>query len=87
MIELTALLTSILTPAVKLQLIGLVKGAIALGGWDIITGAMPNRRMKRLSTILRAVNFTIEKVVVVLTVVYNTIEKVQGYGTDKSDRV
>ena len=83
MIELAALFT----PAVKLQLIGLIKGAIALGGWDLVTGAMPNRKMKRLSTILRAVNFTIEKVVVVLTVVYNTIDKVQGYGTDKADKV
>jgi hypothetical protein len=72
-----------LTPAVKLQLIGLIKGAIALGGWDLVTGAMPNNKMKRLSTILRAVNFTIEKVVVGLTVVYNTIDKVQRYGTDK----
>ena len=87
MIELTALLTSILTPAVKLQLIGLVKGAIALGGWDIITGAMPNRRMKRLSTILRAVNFTIKKVVAVLVVTSNGIDKVQAYGSDKKDKV
>ena len=87
MVELTTLITSLLTPAVKLQLIGLIKGAIALGGWDLVTGAMPNRKMKRLSTILRAVNFTIEKAVVGLTVVYNTIEKIQGYGTDKTDKV
>lgn len=83
MIELAALLT----PAVKLQLLGLLKGAIALGGWDMITGALPNNKIKRLSVVFKAVNFTIRKAASILTCAANMIDGVQGYGTDKTDKV
>ena len=73
----------IFTPEIIEQLKGVGKTIIALGGWDMVTGALPNHKIKRLSVIFNLVEKSLRSFASLFIGIANMVKGIQGYGKDK----
>lgn len=74
---------SIISPENIEQLKGVVSTLVALGGFDVLTGMISNKKIKRLSFLL---NFVIRVLNVISFAAIGTadaLKKVQDYGKEK----
>ena len=73
----------LLTPERIEQAKGVAATFFALGGWDMITGAVSNKKYKRISVILKATIRVSNRCALIFDGIANGLQRVQDYGNDK----
>lgn len=75
-------LNQFLTPERIEQIKGVVGTFIAMGGYDIVTGALPNNKIKRLSLLLDWGERVLMTAANFLTGTAKVVQSIQKYGDE-----